>query len=93
MVIATFLQSFVGHIHPEVFINPYLTNGSSHRYHLDESTFILRGVRSDFYFLSHFSMKFLCANRIAPDGTPRSVASHLWLYCLPMSHKRDARLK
>ena len=22
-------------------------------------------------------MKFLCANRIAPDGTPRSVASHL----------------
>ena len=37
-------------------------------------------------------MKFLCANRIAPDGTPRSAASHLGLYCLPMSHKRDARL-
>ena len=32
-------------------------------------------------------MKFLCANRIAPDGTPRSAASHLGLYCLPMSHK------
>ena len=47
----------------------------------------------DFYFLSHFSMKFLCANRIAPDGTPRSAASHLGLFCLPMSHKRDARLK
>ena len=48
-------------------------------------------------FLSHFSMKFLCANRIAPDGTPRSAASHLGLNCLPksnkmpMSHKRDAR--
>ena len=38
-------------------------------------------------------MKFLQANRIAPDGTPRSAASHLGLCCLPMSHKRDARLK
>ena len=46
-----------------------------------------------FYFLSNFSMKFLCANRIAPDGTPRFAASHLGLFCLPMSHKRDARLK
>ena len=73
-------------------LNPYLTNGFSHCYHLGESTFIFRGVRSDFYFLSHFSMKFLCAYRIAPDGTPRSAASHLGLYCLPMSHKRDARL-
>ena len=46
-----------------------------------------------FIFLSHFSMKFLCENRIAPDGSPRSAASHLGLFCLPMSHKRDARLK
>ena len=30
------------------FFNPYLTNGFSHHYHLDESTFIFRGVRSDF---------------------------------------------
>ena len=73
--------------------NPYMTNGFSHHYHLEESTFVFRGVRSDFYFLSHFSMKFFCANRIAPDGTPRSAASHLELFCLPMSHKRDARLK
>ena len=29
-------------------INPYLTNGFSRRYHLDESTFVSRGVRSDF---------------------------------------------
>ena len=28
--------------------NPYLTNGFSHYYHLGESTFIIRGVRSDF---------------------------------------------
>ena len=51
------------------------------------------GVFFFYFFLSHFSMKFLCANRIAPDGTPRSAASHLELLCLPMSHKRDARLK
>ena len=37
-------------------------------------------------------MKFLCANRIAPDGMPHSAASHLGLFCLPMSHNRDARL-
>ena len=73
--------------------NPYLTNGFSHHYHLGESTFILGGHRCDFKILFHFSMKFLKANRIAPDGTPRSEASHLGLYCLPMSHKRDARLK
>ena len=78
--------------HVDSLINSYLTNGFSHHYQLGESTFIFRGVRSDF-FLSQFLMKFLCANRIAPDGTPRSAASHLGLCCLPMSHKKDARLK
>ena len=29
--------------------------------------------RSDFEFLSHFSMKILLANRIAPDETPSSA--------------------
>ena len=29
-------------------INPYLTNGVSHHYHLGESTFIFRGISSDF---------------------------------------------
>ena len=47
----------------------------------------------DFEFLSYFSMKFFKANRKVPDGTQRSAASHLGLYCLPMSHKKDARLK
>ena len=37
-------------------------------------------------------MKIFSANRIAPDGTPRSAASHLVLYCLPMSNTKDARL-
>ena len=36
------------------------------------------------FIFSHFSMKFQCANIIAPDGTPRYAASHLGLCCLPM---------
>ena len=40
----------------EMIFNPYLTNGFSHRYQLDESTFIFRGVRSDFEILFSFSM-------------------------------------
>ena len=48
---------------------------------------------SDFKILIHFLRKFLQANRIPPDGTLRSAVSHLGLFCLPMSHKRDARLK
>ena len=38
------------------------------------------------------SMKFLLANGMAPDETLHSVASHLGLYCLPMSHKKDDML-
>ena len=47
----------------------------------------------DFRFVFTFSMNVLQANRIAPDGTPRFAASHLGLFCLPMSHKKDERLK
>ena len=39
--------------------NPYLTNGFAHHYHLDESTFILGDIRSDFKLLFTFSMNFL----------------------------------
>ena len=37
-------------------------------------------------------MKIMLAKRIAPDGMPRFAASYLGLFCLPMSHKKDARL-
>ena len=39
-------------------LNPLVTNGLSHPY-LDESTFVLRGISSNFSFLFHFSMNFL----------------------------------
>ena len=34
-------------------------------------------------------MKFLQANKMAPDETPRFAASHLRLFCLSMSNKMD----
>ena len=39
-----------------------------------------------------FLTKIMLANRIAPDGTPRFAGSHLGLFCLLLSHKKDARL-
>ena len=72
-----------------------MTNGLSHPYQLDGSTLISRVIRRIFFFIFiSFLMKFLEANRIAPDGTPRFAASQLGLYCLPtcMSHKKDDRL-
>ena len=57
--------------------NPYLTNGFSHYYQLDESAFIFGDIRCDFRFLFTFSINFLLANRIALDWTPRR---HIWGY-------------
>ena len=37
-------------------------------------------------------MTFMSVDRIAPDWTPRFAASVLGLFCLPMSHKKDAML-
>ena len=71
--------------------NPYmtnrLTNGLSHHYHVGQSTVIFRCIRSDSEFF-FFSMKLFLVNRIATDGTPCSVASHLGLCRLPMSRKK-----
>ena len=88
MVCKKFMSSPCGRV-----VNPFLTNGFSQYYHLGESAFIFRGIRSEFQSSYNFLMKILLANRIATDGTPRSATSHMWLYCLPMSHKKDDRLK
>ena len=45
-----------------------------------------------FLFLFKFYQKLLQANSEEPDQTPLSVASYLDLHCLPVSHKKDARL-
>ena len=69
-------------------------NELSHPFHLDKSTFSFRGIRNGFSFLFHFLIKLMKANRIDPDGTPRFVASHMGLFCMPkaMSHKNNVRL-
>ena len=44
---------------PSAQINPLVTFGLSHPYHLDEATFMFRGITIKFSFLFHFSMKFI----------------------------------
>ena len=62
--------------------NPYmyLMNGFSH-YHLGQSTFIIRDIRSDFELLFHFSIKFLSKqNSPRWDATFCSVPSGAILF-------------
>ena len=56
----------------------------AHRYHLDESTLILgaSGV-----FLEFYSILFFNEISLSKQNSPRWDAA---LFCLPMSHKRDA---
>ena len=72
--------------------NPLVTNGLSNPYHLDESTFILGA--SKFF---HFQFIFQVSKQNSPRWDAafcgvKNAASHLGLFCLPMSHKKDARL-
>ena len=66
-----------------------MMNDLSHHYHLDESTFIFRGTRSDFVFIQFFYI-FIKANRISPNGTPSFATSHLGVFCLRLSHDTRA---
>ena len=68
-----------------------MPNVFSHPYQLDESISNFRVVGWYFSFLFKFK-KILFANSGETDQTPRYAASDLVLHCLPMSHKKDARL-
>ena len=47
-------------------INPCVTNGLSNPYHFDESTFIFRGIGSNFfYFISFFDENYM-SKQISP---------------------------
>ena len=54
-----------------------MKNGISHRYHLDECTFFIGASGVIFFIFISFFDEIPVANRIAPDGTPPSAASHL----------------
>ena len=56
-----------------MMFSPLVTDGLSHPYHLGEPTSISIGASEvifQLYFIL-FSMKFVLANRVAPDGRPR----------------------
>ena len=58
----------------------------------DEWIFPSLSFGDNFSFSFHFFMKIKTANRKASDGMLGIAASHLGLFCLPMSHKKDFRL-
>ena len=62
--------------------NPFMPNGISHCYELDESI-------SNFVFFIFIQIlkKLLFVNSGVPDQTPRIAASDLVLYCLPTKRK------
>ena len=62
-----------------------MPNVFPHPYQLNESIKNFRVVGWYFSFLFNFKKKFLYANSGKPDQTPH-------VHCLPMSHKKDARL-
>ena len=70
--------------------NPFMLNGISHGYLLEQSVSVLRDVRWYFSFLFKF-YKIMQANSGDPDQTPHYVVSDLGLCYLPMSHIKDAR--
>ena len=53
-----------------------------------------RDITSDFEFSFQFSMKIAFANRITPDGTPRSKWRYIWGYtvCLCLMKRTPLRL-
>ena len=61
-------------------LNPFLKNGFSHYYHLGESTFILRGIRSDFDCLIFFSMGLYCLPMSDKRDLRLTSVSELHLY-------------
>ena len=73
-------------------LNPLVKNRLSH---LDESTLIL-GESGVIFILISFFNNFFVSKQNSPSWdaakTPRFAASHLGLFCLPMSHKKNARL-
>ena len=69
-------------------VNPYMRNGFSHHYHLDESNFIFRGIKNNFEILFHFYDEIPF---ISEQNSLSSVTS--WAILFPLSHKRDARRK
>ena len=68
------------------YFSPFMPNGLSHLYQLDEFISNFRFVEWYFSFVFKFLKKLLFANGGEPYQTPRFAASGLVLHCLLMSH-------
>ena len=66
-------------------------NVFSHPYQLDETISNYRVVGGVLHFYS-FKRQLCKQNSGESYQTPRFAASDMVLHCLPMSHKKDARL-
>ena len=73
-----------------VQISQFKPNGISHSYQLDQS---ISGLRVAFFISNAILIEIMKANSGDPDQTPCLASSDLGLRCLPMPHKKDARLK
>ena len=72
--------------------NPFKPNRISHCYKLDQSITALWVVGCILHFYSNFNRTF-CKQTVETLIRRRVLlASALGLYCLPMFHKKDARL-
>ena len=71
--------------------NPFMPNGISHRYQLEQSISVLRDVSGIYNFYESFNRKIMQANSGDPDQRSHSVASDLGLHYFAMSHKKDDR--
>ena len=67
--------------------NPFMPNGISHRYQLEQSISVLRDVR---WYFSFCRLCKLCSKQWRSDQTQHSVVSDLGLHNLPMSQNKYA---
>ena len=72
--------------------NPHVTNELSHPYQFGWAHLHFYGHQDFLFFFISFFDENQLSKQNSPRWTPLSVASHLRLFCLLMSHRKDARL-
>ena len=69
-----------------------MTNGLSHLYQLDLSTFIFRGIKSAIFIFISFFDEIPVNKQNSPRWDAAFCGVTAGLFYLPMPHKKDARL-
>ena len=71
----------------KVFFNPFNLNGICHYYQVGQSILVLRAA--GWYFFPNFNKTFFIRKQWRDAA---SAVSDLGLHCLPMSHRKEARI-